>query len=53
MREIGPTAMLWPPRAWEATAADVQARMMDASPIKRAMYAFGMRAGYRGWTQHR
>lgn len=47
MREIGPTAMLWPPRAWEATAADVQARMMDASPIKRAMYAFGMRLAYR------
>ena len=47
MREIGPTAMLWPPRAWEAMAADVKARMMDASWIKRAMYAFGLKLGYR------
>ncbi len=53
MREIGPTTMLWPPRAWESTAADVQARMMDASPIKRALYALGLRLGYRALDQGR
>jgi long-chain acyl-CoA synthetase len=47
MREIGPTAMLWPPRAWEAMAADVKARMMDASWIKRTLYAWGLKLGYR------
>lgn len=47
MREIGPTAMLWPPRAWESTAADVKARMMDASPIKRWLYEFGLQRAYR------
>jgi long-chain acyl-CoA synthetase len=47
MREIGPTALLWPPRAWEATAADVKARMMDASPIKRWLYERGLKLGYR------
>jgi long-chain acyl-CoA synthetase len=47
MREIGPTALLWPPRAWEAAAADVKARMMDASPIKRALYDLGLKLGYR------
>lgn len=53
MREIGPTAMLWPPRAWEATAADVQARMMDASPIKRAMYGLGLKLAYRALDEGR
>ena len=47
LREIGPTALLWPPRAWEATAADVKARMMDASPIKRWLYDWGLKLGYR------
>jgi long-chain acyl-CoA synthetase len=47
LREIGPTALLWPPRAWESTAADVKARMMDASPIKRALYGWGLALGYR------
>jgi long-chain acyl-CoA synthetase len=45
MREIGPTTLLWPPRAWEALAAQVKANMMDASPLKRALYAVGMRLG--------
>ncbi len=53
LREIGPTAMLWPPRAWEATAADVKARMMDASPVKRALYEFGIRLGYRALDRGR
>lgn len=47
MREIGPTALLWPPRAWEAAAADVKARMIDATWIKRTLYGWGLALGYR------
>ena len=38
MREIGPTFMLLAPRVWEQIAADVRARMMDASPLKRLLF---------------
>ena len=31
-----PTFVLFAPRVWEAIAADVRARMMDASPLKQA-----------------
>ncbi|MFG1427357.1 long-chain fatty acid--CoA ligase [Roseixanthobacter glucoisosaccharinicivorans] len=45
MREIGPTFVLFAPRVWEQIAADVRARMMDASVLKRAMFDFGMKIG--------
>ena len=45
MREIGPTFLLLPPRVWEQIAADVRARIMDASPAKRMLFALGMRIG--------
>ncbi|MEP9367621.1 long-chain fatty acid--CoA ligase [Xanthobacter sp. VNH20] len=45
MREIGPTFVLFAPRVWEQIAADVRARMMDASVLKRAMFDFGMKLG--------
>ena len=44
-REIGPTFVLFAPRMWEAIAADVRARVLDASPLKRRMYEFGMARG--------
>jgi long-chain acyl-CoA synthetase len=44
-REIGPTFVLFAPRVWEAIAADVRARMMDASPLKRRLFELGMRWG--------
>jgi long-chain acyl-CoA synthetase len=44
-REIAPTFVLFAPRIWEAIAADVRARIMDASLLKRSLYAFGMKAG--------
>ena len=44
-REIGPTFVLFAPRVWEAIAADVRARMMDASPVKRWLYERGMALG--------
>ncbi|HEX7045137.1 MAG TPA: long-chain fatty acid--CoA ligase [Burkholderiales bacterium] len=45
LREIGPTFLLLAPRVWEQIAADVRARIMDSSPLKRALYAFGMKLG--------
>jgi long-chain acyl-CoA synthetase len=44
-REIAPTFVLFAPRVWEAIAADVRARVMDASPLKQRLFALGMTAG--------
>src|SRR6188474_3169305 len=44
-REIAPTFVLFAPRLWETIAADVRARVMDASPVKQAIYDVGMTAG--------
>jgi long-chain acyl-CoA synthetase len=52
MREIGPTFLLLAPRVWEAVAADVRSRMLDASWLKRKLYDLGMRLaadGTRSW----
>ena len=53
MREIGPTCLLYPPRVWESIAADVKARMMDAGPLKRALYDFGLKLGMRALERNR
>ena len=47
-REIGPTFVLFAPRVWEQIAADVRARIMDASPLKRRLYEMGMKLGSGG-----
>ena len=44
-REIAPTFVLFAPRIWEAIAADVRARIMDASPVKQRLYQIGMKSG--------
>jgi long-chain acyl-CoA synthetase len=44
-REIAPTFVLFAPRVWEAIAADVRARVMDASPLKQRLFALGMKTG--------
>ena len=44
-REIAPTFVLFAPRIWEAIAADVNARIMDASPIKHGLCELGMKTG--------
>ncbi|MFC7539649.1 AMP-binding protein [Siccirubricoccus deserti] len=49
-REIGPSFVLFAPRVWEALAAEVRARVMDASPMKRGMFDLGMRWGWRRST---
>ncbi len=45
LREIGPSFVLFAPRAWEQIAADMRARMMDASWFKQRMYDLGMKVG--------
>ena len=37
-REIAPTFVLFAPRIWEAIAADVRARVMDASFLKQVLF---------------
>jgi long-chain acyl-CoA synthetase len=44
-REIAPTFVLFAPRVWEGIAADVRARVMDASPLKQSLYELGMKSG--------
>jgi long-chain acyl-CoA synthetase len=44
-REIAPTFVLFAPRVWEQIAADVRARVMDASPLKQRLFALGMKTG--------
>ncbi len=45
LREIGPTFVLLSPRVWEVVAADVRARMMEASSWKRALYGWAAAIG--------
>jgi long-chain acyl-CoA synthetase len=52
-REIAPTFVLFAPRMWEAIAADVRARIMDASPLKRRMYEAGIKAGLAALDRRR
>jgi long-chain acyl-CoA synthetase len=44
-REIAPTFVLFAPRVWEQIAADVRARVMDASALKQSLYDLGMKTG--------
>jgi len=53
MREIGPTFVLLAPRVLESISADVKARMMDASPFKQKMYAWGMKMGMKALEEGR
>ncbi|MFA5665228.1 long-chain fatty acid--CoA ligase [Castellaniella sp.] len=52
LREIGPNFVLLAPRVWESIAADVKARMMEASRIKQWMYALGMKIGMPHLERH-
>jgi len=40
LRELGPTAILAPPRIWENMLTAVQVRAADASPLKRTIFDF-------------
>jgi long-chain acyl-CoA synthetase len=52
-REIGPTFVLFAPRVWEALAAEVRAKVMDASPLKRRLFDLGMRLGLEALDKRR
>lgn len=47
LREIGPTFVLMGPRVWETIAADVRARILDSTPLKRWLYEVSTKLG---WT---
>ncbi|MDT8421427.1 MAG: long-chain fatty acid--CoA ligase [Desulfuromonadales bacterium] len=42
LREIGPNFVLLAPRVWESVAAEVKAKMMDATRFKQKMFQIGM-----------
>jgi len=44
-REIAPTFVLFAPRVWEAIAAGVRARIMDASVFKQWLFGISMKVG--------
>ncbi len=46
-REIGPTVIFGPPRLWEALTRQVQVKILDTTPFKRAVYRLALRWGYR------
>jgi len=52
-REIGPSFVLFAPRVWESLAAEVRARVMDASLLKRRMFEIGMKLGLEGVAKGR
>ena len=47
IREIGAEALVLSPRQWESLASLVEAKMMNAGPIRRSIYRMGMRIGRR------
>ncbi len=44
LRELGPTALLAPPRIWENMLTQVQVRAADATPLKRRAFEYFRRA---------
>ncbi|MEE8271504.1 MAG: long-chain fatty acid--CoA ligase [Alphaproteobacteria bacterium] len=53
LREIGPTFLVLAPRVWEAIAADLRSRMMDASRLKNRMFDLGTAAGLKALDRGR
>ncbi len=47
IREIAPHVMFSSPRVYEQMVRDVQVRYLDSTWIKRKLYEWGMRVGYR------
>lgn len=45
LREIGPTHLLLAPRVWEQLSADIHARMLDANPLNRKIFAWCVERG--------
>lgn len=53
LREIGPTFLLLAPRLWEQIAADMRARIMDASSINQWIFEKGLKLGQEAVEQGR
>src|SRR5246500_2287422 len=51
LREIAPTFVLFAPRVWESIAADVRAKVMDATPFKQRLFDIGMKTGLAALEQ--
>lgn len=47
LREIGPHVMFAPPRLYEGMTRRVQVKYIDSSWIKRKIYEFGTKVGYK------
>jgi len=47
IREAAPYFLFYPPRLWEDMAKQVQVKIMDASPWKRAIYDLSMKISYK------
>ena len=47
IREIGPHVMFAPPRLYEGMTRQVQVKYIDATWIKRKIYEFGTKIGYK------
>ena len=47
LRELGPSALLGPPRIWENMLTALQVRAADASPLKRRVYEYFRRLAER------
>jgi long-chain acyl-CoA synthetase len=48
LRELGPSALLGPPRIWESMLTALQVKAADASPLKRRVYEY-----FRGLAERR
>lgn len=46
IRELAVEAMTFAPRQWENLAATMQARMLDAGPMRRNVYEWGLSIGH-------
>jgi long-chain acyl-CoA synthetase len=46
IRELAVEVMTFAPRQWESMASSVQAHMLDAGPIRRGIYKWGLRIGH-------
>jgi len=51
LREIGPNFVLLAPRVWESVAADVKAKMMDATRFKQKRFDYGMKLAAQAGTE--
>ena len=47
LREISPEFLLFTPRQWEMIASQIEAHMLDAKPMRRALYQWAIEAPVR------